>query len=179
MSKAERSFCSSWFGTRLEIESEDRQNQDVGALIVMAAVDGVEWGEQRFKHGFYSSEGMVSPCHSVVQMLVLWNAWSHLNWDRLRELHRPFVGGRWWEGLWFRGWTSVQFTELCASEKTTACLFSEASMDRPYDNVRCWSWSLLTARWENLLIVCHFLTFSITKSVHRCVCAHVCVYTCV
>lgn len=42
MSKAERSFCSSWFGTRLEIESEDRQNQDVGALIVMAAVDGVE-----------------------------------------------------------------------------------------------------------------------------------------
>lgn len=54
---------------------------------------------KKIHRGFYSSEGMVSPCPSVVQMLVLGKAWSRLSWDRLLELHWPFVGGRWWEGL--------------------------------------------------------------------------------
>lgn len=58
-------------------------------MLVMAALDG---REQRIKiqAWFYNQRhGLTSG--AVVQMLVLWNVWSYLSWDRLLELHWPLL----------------------------------------------------------------------------------------
>ena len=109
-------------------------------------------------------------------MLVLWSAWSHLNWDPVLVLHWPFDGGRWWEAVWFRGCVLtcsvlVRKPQLALSQKLL--------------------WADFMVMYVNMVMISSYCKMGKSfhgvpypdiphnKECHRCVCACICVHVCV